>query len=462
MAAGTVRGCCRLQLDGGPRQRCRDRPPPARRSRRPRSCGRARTELPGLTCSGGRPDEAAVQARGLPVRLRDRPRQRLPWPRRRGRGAVDGRPGQGRRRRRVGAGVVGHGRAAGGRPPAGRGRRPARQRPRRLPARGHLLLDRAVPDHPFERARAAAGALETAPGLLGPVRRPGRRARRAAPDPLPGHHPARLLLPRPRRRARQAATAGRPEQRQRRPHLRHGPVRRVGGPGARLPRHDLRRPRPAGGPVPAAAPVPPRLGGGADPGGGRDGGQAGRRPGPDRADRRQPGRLLGAARPRLRAPLRGRGRRPRRGRRVHLLAGAAARLHARPAPGPVQEGRLRQGDGLDRAVLQVDPGDPALPGRALRRGRRLALRPVPGGHAVPAGRRGQAGHHAAAHHRARGRAVLAGPVTGPPRPAARPPGAGQVHGRRGRQPPLRADGLAVRDTRVFDWLDPHLRAGRVA
>ena len=132
-----------------------------------------------------------------------------------------------------------------------------------------------------------------------------------------------------------------------RPHLLHGPVRRVGGPGARLPRHDLRRPRPAGGPVPAAAPVPARLGGGADPGGGRDGGQAGRRPGPDRADRRQPGRLLGAARPRLRAPLRGRGRRPRRGRRVHLLAGAAARLHARPAPGPVQEGRLRQGDGLD-------------------------------------------------------------------------------------------------------------------
>jgi hypothetical protein len=35
MAAGTVQRCSRLQLDGQPRHGCRDRPPPARRSRRP-------------------------------------------------------------------------------------------------------------------------------------------------------------------------------------------------------------------------------------------------------------------------------------------------------------------------------------------------------------------------------------------------------------------------------------------
>jgi hypothetical protein len=85
---------------------------------------------------------------------------------------------------------------------------------------------------------------------------------------------------------------------------------------------------------------------------------------------------------------------------------------------PVQEGLLRQGDGLERAVLQLDAGHPPLPRRAVRRGRRLALRPLPGGAEVPAGRRGPEHHHPHPDHRARGRTVLARPVTGAVRPAA--------------------------------------------
>ena len=60
---------------------------------------------------------------------------------------------------------------------------------------------------------------------------------------------------------------------------------------------------------------------------------------------------------------------------------------------------------------------------------------------APPRRRGGGHHHAAADHRARGRAVLAGAVTaaattGSPGPKELV----QLHGRRGRQPPLRADG----------------------
>jgi hypothetical protein len=228
----------------------------------------------------------------------------------------DGRPGQGRRRRRMGAGVVRHRRPAGGRRPRGRGRRPAGQRPRPVPPGVQLLLDRALPDRPLRRPRAPVGALEAAAGLLGQGGRPGPGARGAGRSPVRGHDPARLLLPGPRRRPPRAAAAGGHEQRQ-------------------------RRPWPAGQPVPARDPVPARLGGGADPGGRRHGRPARRRPRPGRPDRGQPGRLLGAAGAGLQAPLRGRGGRPRGGRRVHLLDRAAPGLHAGPAPGPVQEGRLR-------------------------------------------------------------------------------------------------------------------------
>ena len=52
----------------------------------------------------------------------------------------------------------------------------------------------------------------------------------------------------------------------------------------------------------------------------------------DRRHRRQPGRLLGAARRRLRAPLRRRRRRPGRRRRLHAMARSAARPTLRHAP----------------------------------------------------------------------------------------------------------------------------------
>jgi hypothetical protein len=60
----------------------------------------------------------------------------------------------------------------------------AGQRPRPVPAGGHLLLDRAVPDHPCQRARAPARHLEAAPGLLGQAGRPGPGARGAALGPV--------------------------------------------------------------------------------------------------------------------------------------------------------------------------------------------------------------------------------------------------------------------------------------
>ena len=154
------------------------------------------------------------------------------------------------------------------------------------------------------------------------------------------HDPARVLLPGPRRRAGRAAAAGGAEQRQRRADLAHGAVRRLGGAGARLPRHDLRRARAAGGAVPPGDPVPARLGGGADAGGRRHGGPARRRPGTAGRDRGQPGRLLGtaggsrsstASRPRWPTPgwwtCRPRGRRRCRG-----SCGPSSRIRPRRTP----------------------------------------------------------------------------------------------------------------------------------
>jgi hypothetical protein len=58
------------------------------------------------------------------------------------------------------------------------------QGPGAVPAGGQLSLDGAVLDHPLERARAPARALEAAPGLLGQGGRPVGAAGRTAQDPV--------------------------------------------------------------------------------------------------------------------------------------------------------------------------------------------------------------------------------------------------------------------------------------
>jgi len=149
---------------------------------------------------------------------------------------------------------------------------------------------------------------------------------------------------------------------------------------------------------------------------------------------------------------------PRGGRRVHLLDRAAARLHARPGPGPVQAGRLRPGDGLDRALLQVDPGDPALPRRALRRRWRLALRPLPGGPEVPARRRGRRHHHSPADTEPEDEQFWPGQSQAL---YDRLPGPKQLvrfTAAEGANRHCEPTGLATRDVRIFDWLDRHLAA----
>ena len=141
--------------------------------------------------------------------------------------------------------------------------------------------------------------------------------------PVRGHDAAGLLLP-VRCRRRTAAHADL-QQRQRRIGRRVVGARRRRRPRPRLERHDLRRPRaerradPAGHPVPAAT--------------GRTCSPRSSTPCAGRADvdaariavmRREPGRLLGAPRRRVRAPHRRRDRRPGCRRRLDH--------HARPAP----------------------------------------------------------------------------------------------------------------------------------
>jgi hypothetical protein len=63
-----------------------------------------------------------------------------------------------------------------------------------------------------------------------------------------------------------------------------------------------------------------------------------------------------------------------------------------------------------------------------------------------------------ADHRARGRAVLARPVPGPLRPAARPKQLVRFTAAEGANRHCEPMGLATRDMRIFDWLDRHLAA----
>ena len=228
---------------------------------------------------------------------------------------------------------------------------------------------------------------------------PGRAAR----DPLRGHDAAGLLLRRARRGARRAAAAGRDEQRGRRGDVADVGARRRGGGRARLPLDDLRRSRPAGGAVRAGTAPATRLGGGPDAGARRDDRPDGRRRRADRGDRRRPGRLLGAARARLRAPARRRGRRPGRRRRVRGLDGAARRADGR-APPHRRAGAVRARAAPARAVRPGRGGGAPRPRRAVRRRprrRRARLSPR---------RRGRGDHDPAARHRG-ATARRAGPVS---------------------------------------------------
>ncbi len=67
-------------------------------------------------------------------------------------------------------------------------------------------------------------------------------------------------------------------------------------------------------------------------------------------------------------------------------------------------------------------------------------------------------HHTDPDHRARGRAVLARPVPGALRPAAGPRDLVRFTAAEGANRHCEPMGLAIRDARLFDWLDHHLAA----
>ena len=177
----------------------------------------------------------------------------------------------------------------------------------------------------------------------------------------------------------------------------------------------------------------------------------------DRRDRREPGRVLGAARARVRAPLRGRGRRPRRGGRVDLVDGEASRLHEGNQLGDPEKASFDQEMGWTRAVLEVDPRD----ARTSAASRTVSK----------ADSRFDLYQEVLKYRLGDEVKDITTPllITEPEDEQFWPgqsqqlydwlPGdeaAGRVHRRRGRQPALRADGPRLRDARIFDWLANHL------
>ena len=270
----------------------------------------------------------------------------------------------------------------------GRGGRASRQRAAATTAvrrpttrpRSTVIAHTSEPERQLDLWRRQRACWDHVVDLL-PV--PGERIEIPYEDTtLPG-----VLLPRSRRRARRGAAARRDQQRERRRDVEMWLHGGAAAQRARLPLDDVRRARTAGRAVRAGPLLPARLGGRPDA---RRSTRCVARPDVDRrahrGDRRQPGRLLGAARARVRAPLRSRGRRPGRRRRLDRWTGPLPRSMRNE----LSEGKRHAFD-RDMHLGELSrrrQGHAGVPRRALRHRERLALRPLSRRVGVPPRRRG--------------------------------------------------------------------------